>query len=307
MKIYRRPRTWLLLAFMLLILFVHLFFMNKIAGEHTADPNWKQELIDENADLQKDMADNPALPEAVKKQMQLAIQKNEYYIEKDMEPQAMNVWSYMEDASELVILVTIGVVVIAGDIVSSEFSGGTIKLLLIRPVSRTKILLVKYLAVLLYSVLMLVAVFVPAFLIGGALFGFTGGDMPYVYVSQVDNTVQEMATSSHVMLRMAMNSITLILIATISFMISAALRSTALAITVALMSMFVGMNLVTFFAQYSWVKYILFANLDLMQYIDGPILNEGMSMTFSFVILGVYFVLFQLFAWFMFAKRDVAA
>ncbi len=50
-------------------------------------------------------------------------------------------------------IVTIFAVVIAAETVAGEFSSGTIKLLLIRPWSRSKILLSKYLTLLLFAVL----------------------------------------------------------------------------------------------------------------------------------------------------------
>ncbi|CAN7202577.1 ABC transporter permease [Rossellomorea sp. LjRoot5] len=57
-------------------------------------------------------------------------------------------WEYMRISSNLLMIIQLFTLIIAGDIVSSEFSSGTIKLLLIRPISRVKILLSKYITVL---------------------------------------------------------------------------------------------------------------------------------------------------------------
>ena len=87
------------------------------------------------------------------------IGKNEYAIEHNIDPNQMTGWEFVEDATGLMTLITIFAAVIAGDIVASEFTWGTIKLLLIRPVSRTKILLSKYVATLLFVVLLCVILF----------------------------------------------------------------------------------------------------------------------------------------------------
>ncbi|MCY8095095.1 ABC transporter permease, partial [Bacillus atrophaeus] len=41
-------------------------------------------------------------------------------------------------------------------------------------------------------------------------------------------------------------------------------------------------------------------------YLDGTPLVEGMTMTFSIVMLVIYFVIFQLLAFGVFLKRDIA-
>ncbi|MBB5324649.1 ABC-type transport system involved in multi-copper enzyme maturation permease subunit [Anoxybacillus tepidamans] len=56
-----------------------------------------------------------------------------------------------------------------------------------------------------------------------------------------------------------------------------------------------------------WAKYILFANTNLAQYIDGTPLVKGMTMPFSLAVLLVYFVAFNAVTWWTFQKRDVAA
>ena len=68
----------------------------------------------------------------------------------------------MLTASGLIILVTLFTVIIAGDMVAGEFTRGTIKLLLIRPASRSKILLSKYVTTLLFAATLLVILFITA-------------------------------------------------------------------------------------------------------------------------------------------------
>lgn len=308
MKIYRRPRTWLMVGFVLAVLMIHAFSTWYYVADQPVDPNWKQELVERNQELQEVLDERAAdLTESDKRSLNSRIMINEYYIEHDMAPEGVNVWSQLDDSLEMIMLVVIVTVVVAGDIVSSEFSGGTIKMLLIRPVNRTKVLLSKYVAVLMYAAFMMTILYVTVYLLGGILFGFDGADRPYIYISPDDNTIQEMTMIKHILLNICLDIVPLILTVTMAFMISAALRSTALAIMVSMMGLFVGMNIVEFFSNYSWVKYILFTNLSLGQYFEGPIRIEGMTLSFSLTVLAVYFVVFHLFAWLLFTKRDVAA
>jgi ABC-2 type transport system permease protein len=68
-----------------------------------------------------------------------------------------------------------------------------------------------------------------------------------------------------------------------------------------------GTSLTQFLTQYSWSKYILFANTDLTQHIEGRPFFEDMTMTFSVTVLIVYFVMINALSWGIFKKRDVAA
>jgi len=53
------------------------------------------------------------------------------------------------------------------------YCGKSIKLLLIRPLKRWKVLLSKYLAVLLFTLDALIILFIASFLVGGIVYGFS--------------------------------------------------------------------------------------------------------------------------------------
>jgi ABC-2 type transport system permease protein len=91
-------------------------------------------------------------------------------------------------------------------------------------------------------------------------------------------------------------------------MISAVFRNSSLAIGLASFLMFTGSQITMLLAnKYEWAKYSLFANTNLMQYIDRVPPVEGMTMSFSIMMLFVYFLAFYILAWWIFKKRDIAA
>ncbi|OAH56103.1 ABC transporter permease [Domibacillus aminovorans] len=105
-----------------------------------------------------------------------------------------------------------------------------------------------------------------------------------------------------------LKSVDVFIIATMAFMISAVFRNSSLAIGVSLFLLFKGPNVTYLLAmRYEWTKYILFANTNLLQYETGSAIVEGMNFGFSIAILAVYYTAFQLLAFFVFSKRDVAA
>ena len=83
------------------------------------------------------------------------------------------------------------IVVIAGGIVANEFQKGTIRLLLVRPNKRWKILLSKFLAVIIITIFLVISATLVAFIINGILYGFDGYFISSLKV--VDGKVKEVS------------------------------------------------------------------------------------------------------------------
>ncbi|ARU61258.1 hypothetical protein CBW65_09820 [Tumebacillus avium] len=306
MKIYGRPRTWLMFAVLILVIVVQLVITDRFFSKPEEGVDWKQEMTQQTQSLQQALHENPEMDVTSRRQMEARILMNDYAIEHNIAPYEYTAWKFAEETSDIIFLVTLFTVIVAGDIVATEFTWGTIKLLLIRPVNRTKILYSKYVSTLMFGLLMAVILLVTSFLLGGLVFGFGGVDQPFMYVDQ-DGTLQQMNMADRVLMSFGLESVTLLMIVTIAFMISAAFRSSSLAISLSIFVMFAGTIVVQVLARYDWVKYILFANLDLSMYFMGMPLVKGMTLGFSVLVLAIYFVILHLLAWLLFTKRDVAA
>jgi len=207
----------------------------------------------------------------------------------------------IEQSFTMYFLVILFSLIIASDSVAGEFATGTIKLLLIRPWKRWKILFSKFLSVALFTLvltlLFLLVISVISYMLfpssSSALFGDSEGSL---------------------FLLLLYNYIRALLLASFAFMLSALFRSTALAITLAILLYFAG-NIITpllhAFLQpkdYWIVKIFLPTNLDLTQYMKNPNGLFGVtSIGWSLMVLAVYFVIFMLISWWSFTKRDVKA
>lgn len=212
--------------------------------------------------------------------------------------------AFME-SSILFLLVTIFTVVIAAGGVAEEFTSGTIKLLLIRPWSRSKILLSKYISIMLFAILFAILLFASTLLVNWICFGiFASPDLqPNFFGEEGENPL------TYMLKYYGLTLISLVVTVTLAFMLSTIFRSSGLAIGIALF-LLLGVN--SFIAliamlDYKWIDYLLFIHLNLTQYLEGNPMREGMTLGYSLGVLGVYYAIFIALTWYIFNKRDVAS
>lgn len=197
-------------------------------------------------------------------------------------------------------LCTIFSVIIAADSVAGEFSWGTIKLLLIRPWSRSKILLSKYVSVVLFSLLCTVLLAVVSILVSGILFPSTADS------SLFPAGKTGMAFALEYLL---CDYVNLFMTCAIAFMLSTVFRAGGLAIGLSLFIMFTKGIFTTLFnpERYAWAKYLIFTHMDLTNYLQDKTGPGGITLGFSLAVLAVYYIVFLAVSWYVFKKRDVAA
>ncbi|WP_136603701.1 ABC transporter permease [Paenibacillus dokdonensis] len=214
---------------------------------------------------------------------------------------ATSIWdSVILSSTFTFFLCTIFSVIIAADSVAGEFSWGTIKLLLIRPWSRSKILLSKYVSVILFSLLCTVLLTGVSLLVSSLLFSgsadsnmFTPGKSGLVFTLQY----------------ILCDYVNLFITVAIAFMLSTVFRAGGLAIGLALFIMFTKGIFMTLFSpeRYTWAKYLIFTHMDLTSYLQSDVGPGGITLGFSLAVLAVYYIVFMAISWYVFKKRDVAA
>jgi ABC-2 type transport system permease protein len=216
-----------------------------------------------------------------------------------------SIWEFLYANVEIYVsIIVLYAVIIAAGNIPGEFSKGTIKLLLIRPISRSKVLFSKYIATVSFSLGMLIGTFALSLVVGGIFFGFESPSQANLITmsgSPVENVIPHLISTT------AFVFIDMLMMITIAFMISTIFRNSAMAIGLVIFLRFSGPNIVIALHQYDWAKYILFANLNLRQHIGGASFIEGLTMTFSVITLAVYFIIFIILTWWIFNKRDIAA
>lgn len=302
MKMYRRISSWILIA-VLILLTVGVGLLLRYDSSSENNEQWRNKLASESKEIQEVLQKEQNIPQFQKTQLEKDLKIYQYRLDHNFGP---SLWNGVKATSSLMSFVTLSAVVIAGGIVASEYNWGTIKLLLIRPQNRTKILLSKYVATMGYALLMIIILLSTSFITNGLLFGFQEIEQPYLYVAQ-NGTVQEGNMLVNILQTYGLSSVEMIMVVTFAFMMSVVFRSSALAIGLSLFIMFISQPLIQFLSKFNWVKYYLFANTNLSMYLEGTPLIPGMTLTFSLIVLSGYFLVFIFISWFVFKKRDVAA
>lgn len=305
MKIFRRVGTWVMVGLLVLVVASYTL-LTQFNQTSMQNQNWQQNLERTNQEYQA-MLQHADVPDYYQSEIEKEITINQYRLDHNIPPTEQTLWGFMTEATDLTSLITLFTIIVGAISVAGEFSWGTIKLLLIRSVSRSKILLSKYLASFLFALAMLAILFITSFIGGGLLYGFSDATIPHL--SYADGQVKEKSMLLHVIGLFGLASVKLLMMATFAFMISSVFRSSALAIGLSIFLMFAGTQITFILAQmgYDWVKYLLFANTELSYYLNGTPPLPGMTLPFSITVLAVHFILFQVISWISFNKRDVTA
>jgi ABC-2 type transport system permease protein len=305
MKIYRRLRTWIMIGLMVAFVLLFSILAWHYDGKELQGDEWRVQLEESKAHYTKEI-NNPDLPEEIKKSFQEELKVINHRLDNDIRPAGGTMWEGINIAAEFVIIITLFTVIIAGDSLAGEFSTGTIKMLLIRPASRTRIMVSKYISTILFGILLLFILFISSFLINGILYQFSAWNLPYLTLSDSGQII-EGSMVANLWKTYLLNGVSTIMFVTMAFMISAAFRSSAMAIGFSIFALFAGGIATGALQMFDWAKYLLFSNIDLTQHLDGRPYQEGMTLGFSISVLAAYFIVFNLVAWLVFTRRDVAA
>lgn len=298
MKIWQKKSSWITIIVFIAII-AGMLTLVKVAENTFMSDETIAEDEKQLQEIEAQLAD-PSLTEAEREDLEVEQEMMMVSIESS-EPSTRE--GMVIETYGMMALVTLMTIIVSSGIVSAEFSQGTIKMLLARPVKRWKILLSKYITVLLYSLLLTVILFVVTYITSSILF-------PKVLEDTVTFSGGEVAANKvlgKALYMMFLGWINTVVISTLAFMIGTIFRSTSLAIGISIFLYFTGNTIVLFLTKYDFAKYILFANTDLTQYETGYVLIDGLSMSFSATVIAVYAVLFLLLSFLSFIKRDVAA
>ncbi|OIJ17614.1 hypothetical protein BKP37_03770 [Anaerobacillus alkalilacustris] len=203
-------------------------------------------------------------------------------------------WDHLNISTFVIFVLNFLCIIIAGDIVSSEFSSGTIKLLLIRPASRIKILLAKFISVLLFIVLVVVVHLLTSVMFGGIFF------FNSIFVLEPPFIL-------NIILRYGFGFIEIVVVCSMAMMLSVVTRSSVFSVSVPIFLVMSVTLLLELLAHYQiqMGKYILFANTNLTQHFLGRPLFEGMTLPFSVLNITIHMIVFFILSTVVFSRRDV--
>ena len=213
-------------------------------------------------------------------------------------------WNSFLQESMMITVVSVIMIVLAGGCVANEFANGTVKFLLVNPVTRRKIIISKYLTMLLLSLLMILGVYVLAALIN---LPFFGADFGVPYLTAANGEVTAGSGYLYALKDYLLEGVSLVAMTTMAFMISSMMRNSALAIGIGVTALLGGSMVVAMLAQLGcdWGRYFLFANMNLSQAASGNTVFPNQSLGFSLGVLAVHMVIFLITAYDGFTRREV--
>ncbi|MDD2361594.1 MAG: ABC transporter permease [Oscillospiraceae bacterium] len=219
--------------------------------------------------------------------------------------EGLKFWDVFTSSALGINFISVLIIIIAGSLISSEFSSGTVKYLLVNPVKRYKIFIAKYISLLTFAFLMLLIYYLFNILLSGIFFGFGDLGAPHLYVS--GSKVLKGSSFLYVASKYLVSSVGMICMATFAFALSSVARSSALSIGLGIFLYLSGYGIVAVMSasKLDFGRYIIFSNLELNAIAEGMSIFKGQTLTFALAVIVVYMLVFLLTAWDGFVRRDV--
>ena len=270
------------------------------------------EYIQYSSDMETDI-NQPNLTYSQKRNIQSYIEtreKDKYIIETGKNVNNFNNAGFMltNIFVEYGFFIIIFIVMISGVIVSSEFEKGTIKMLLVKPYKRWKILLSKYIVSITMVIVGIFVVALMQLIVGGLFFGFDTLSTPIVVYDFGVNQLQTYNVFAYFGIMLLTKLPMFILIATLSFTASTLFSNSVLGIIIPIVCN-IGGNIVNSLASSFNIKQLMWfptLNWDFSEYLFGKLptyqySNLGLSIALS----SIYLVSLCVIAFIAFNKKQV--
>lgn len=316
MKLLAKKRLLIIGIIVAILVLLFTYAQYKQAEERRAKlgtDDWQTALQEQIIDMQNRLASGRMLDEW-REQLQVTMKQQQYYLDHNINPSEPGATTFtrmfIENASDL--FIPLLVMIVASDLVSSENSQGTIKLLLTRPVKRWKILMSKYITLLLAISMIVTMTGALAYGLSGIVFGYEGWNAPIITGFVVDagnvDTSGVRLVSQWQLLFMDFGLVwyVAVVVGTLAFMLSVLIRSTSAGMGIMLAALISGAILSNMVSSWESAQYFFMVNLKVTNYLNGvapPI--EGMTLFSSLTTLFVWWAVALIVAFVVFIRKDV--
>ncbi|AZV43525.1 ABC transporter permease [Peribacillus asahii] len=239
--------------------------------EKLGTDDWRTAVQQQIIDIQNRLSSSRMLDEW-REQLQVTVKQQQYYLDHNINPSepgaATFTRMFIENASSL--FIPLLVMIVASDLVSSESSQGTIKLLLTRPVPRWKILMSKYITLLLSISIIVAMTGVLAYALSGVVFGYHGWNAPIitgftVEAGNIDTSGVRLISQWQLLLMdFGLVWYIAVVVGTLAFMLSVLIRSTPAGMGIMLAALISGAILNNMVSSWESAKYFLWSIYSLL-------------------------------------------
>lgn len=216
-----------------------------------------------------------------------------------------NTWNVWVFSAYTVYIAAVVIMIFAGNIVANEYSQGTIKFLLVNPVKRWKILLSKLFTILSLAVIFFVVLFLLCGAMSALFVGSNGLDA--AWLTAENGVVTRSSALLYVLIQWLYVSVTLFVMAILSFSLSTFARKSSIAIALSICVMLVGSGITQLLAGlgFDWGRFLLFANLDLSGIASGNTLFYRQNVGFAVFVIVEHIIVFLVTAFDSFRKKEI--
>lgn len=210
--------------------------------------------------------------------------------------------------NEYGLFIIVMIVMIAGTIVSEEFNKGTIKLLLVKPYDRRKILLAKFITVLIMILFSIAVVIIMELIVGGIIFGWNSLSIPILQYNFDTQSLENIPIFTYLGIEILTQLPKLILLATLAFSCSTLFTNSAVAIAIPLLGYMSAdmINMLVIQYKVEFMKFFVSLNWDFKEYLFGKLPTmEGLTLGFSIIICSLYFVAMLIPTFIAFKKKNI--
>ncbi|MEG0384529.1 ABC transporter permease [Solibacillus cecembensis] len=301
-KLWSKKSTWVMLILMLLLVIVPAGVMKYY--DESSSENWQLTSQQVIQDFEK-IIEEDDLDESTGSYYYERIMMEKYRLEHNIAPNGTTMDKFMGNMLEVAsMVITIFIVTVAAGIVSSEYSTGTIKMLLTRPVARWKILLSKLVTTIIFGLTLYLSAIILSAILGASLWG-TAMSTP---LEVIEGQVVQMDVWSSYFETFLLSFGSFFMSIFFAFLIGTIFRSSSLAIGLTLFISFMSNMVVLLLSRYEFIKYVWITHVNLNQYGTGytPMI-PGTTLTLGLTVNFVYAIIFLVITFIVFNKRDVTA
>ena len=318
LKLLRRKRPQL--VFFVLVIFLGIstwaqYRQQQMRDTISPDDDWRPRTERRLANAERRMQTRRIFV-GVNRTLRFEAVRLRYHLERDINPDHRTGPLYSRAFAGVAssLLLPLLVTLLVADLVSSERSAGTIKMLLTRPVGRARVLASKMVAMAVFTSSLVVASGLLSWLIAGIAFGWQGFDAPVLTgfrfgLEGPDLTNVRMAPLwIDTLAAYGLAWFSALVVGAIGVTFSVLFRSTAAAMGTLLALVVSGALLSQLASDWEPTKWIFVTNLPLPQFYSGvPPPVAGMTLAHSVGVLAVWGAAAIATGMFVFSRRDVTA